>query len=406
MRDLELGFIFLEVDQAIYHKILDVKFQLYQQAELDNIIVRMGGFHVIICLMRSIYSRFRGFGFVELLSTPGTIESALKGGDVKTGIRLYKLLFEALYRIKIKTLEEASLASESSESKSFRATIQRVNDDSNFKDLDFLIQRHTSTKLFQRKGKGDVVFWIDSFLDMVNLLLNIIHFQRTGNWDGYLETIYQFLPYCFSLNRNKYARNLSYFYLDMIDLEKRNPDAHAYLKNGGFTGSSTGLTHSNIPMDQTIETTINRFSKSTGGINGKTENQGACEKWVRLNHYLCALKEHMDKKVGNVRTFQHVEFGENRMRKDELDVKMIISTLNSWVPALYSENQPLINICSGRPATAEMISNVKSTYSRGKTARYLFLGRLVKYNEEESDAKLTYRDKIPQHLRRRTKIKR
>ena len=241
-----------------------------------------------------------------------------------------------------------------------------------------------------------MVFWIDSFLDMVNLLLNIIRFQRTGNWDGYLETIYQFLPYCFSLNKNKYARNLSYLYLDMIDLEKRNPDAHAYLKNGGFTGSSTGLTHSNIPMDQTIETTINRFSKSTGGINGKTENQGACEKWVRLNHYLCALKEHMDKKVGNVRTFQHVEFGENRMRKDELDVKMIISTLNSWVPALYSKNQPLINICSGRPATAEMISNVKSTYSRGKTARYLFLGRLVKYNEEESDAKLTYRDKIPQ----------
>ena len=66
-------------------------------------------------------------------------------------------------------------------------------------------------------------------------------------------------------------------------------------------------------------------------------------------------------KVGDVRTFQHVEFDENRMRKDELDVKMIISTLNSWVPALYSENQPLINIGSGHPATAEMISNVKST---------------------------------------------
>ena len=119
MRDLEkFGFIFLEVDQVIYHKILDVKFQLYQQAELDNI-VRKGGFHVIICLMRSIYSRCRGFGFVKLLSTigglggPGTIESALKAGDVKTGIRLYKLLFEALYRIKIKTLEEATLASES-----------------------------------------------------------------------------------------------------------------------------------------------------------------------------------------------------------------------------------------------------------------------------------------------------
>ena len=170
-------------------------------------------------------------------------------------------------------------------------------------------------KLLQIKGKGDMAFWIDSFLDMVNLLLNVIHFQRTSIWDGYLEVIYQFLPYCFALNRNKYARNLSYFYLDMIDLENRNPDAYAYLKNGGFTGSSTGLNHSNIPMDQIIETTIDRFSKSIGGINGKTENQGECEKWVRLNHCLCALKEHTDKKVGNVRKFKHVEFGEESEKR-------------------------------------------------------------------------------------------
>ena len=64
----------------------------------------MGGFHDVICLMKSIASRFRGFGFIELLSEvgglggAGTIESDFKGGDVKFGIRLYK--FEALYRIK------------------------------------------------------------------------------------------------------------------------------------------------------------------------------------------------------------------------------------------------------------------------------------------------------------------
>ena len=97
MKELELGYIFLEVDQAIYHKILDVKFQLHNTDELENVIVRMGGFHVIICLMRSIYARFKGFGFVELLASvgslggPGTVESSLKGGDVKTGIRSYYL---------------------------------------------------------------------------------------------------------------------------------------------------------------------------------------------------------------------------------------------------------------------------------------------------------------------------
>ena len=66
----------------------------------------MGGFHMIMCMMKCIYSRFKGFGFPEFLSEvgvggSGTIENALKGGDVKAGIRYYKILFEAIFRIRI-----------------------------------------------------------------------------------------------------------------------------------------------------------------------------------------------------------------------------------------------------------------------------------------------------------------
>ena len=61
LKALELGFIFLEVDQAIYTKVMDDKFYLLNEKvenPFDRIIVRMGGFH-IICMMRSIYSWFR-----------------------------------------------------------------------------------------------------------------------------------------------------------------------------------------------------------------------------------------------------------------------------------------------------------------------------------------------------------
>ena len=98
MTELELGSIFLEVDQAIYTKILDNKFYLLQNTgnnSYEKIIVRMGRFHIIMCLMRFIYSRFCGFGFTELLAQvgglggPGIIEKCMNGGDVKMGIRLY-----------------------------------------------------------------------------------------------------------------------------------------------------------------------------------------------------------------------------------------------------------------------------------------------------------------------------
>ena len=54
MNELEIDFIFLVVDQAIYTKIIDLKFQLYRnnQDEFMRIINRMGEFHITICMMR------------------------------------------------------------------------------------------------------------------------------------------------------------------------------------------------------------------------------------------------------------------------------------------------------------------------------------------------------------------
>ena len=112
---------------------------------------------------------------------------------------------------------------------------------------------------------------------MIDWMLNAIHFQRTGNYEGYLQTLRNFLPWCFVLNRINYARNLSYHLIDMCNLRENIPEAYEYLNEGGFTASITGNLHSQIPMDQIIEMTINRFSKETGGLSGITEKKGASE---------------------------------------------------------------------------------------------------------------------------------
>ena len=68
--ELELDFIFVEGDQAIYHKIMDAMFKLKDGGNdyFDRIIPRMGGFHVTICMLRTIYSLFQRVGFVQVLS--------------------------------------------------------------------------------------------------------------------------------------------------------------------------------------------------------------------------------------------------------------------------------------------------------------------------------------------------
>ena len=93
MRELNLQQMFLEVDQAIYCKLLDAMFRMESNGNriFDKLVPRMGGFHVIICVLRTIFSRFKDSGMVEWsvysgIGGEGTITSALNGGDVKRAI--------------------------------------------------------------------------------------------------------------------------------------------------------------------------------------------------------------------------------------------------------------------------------------------------------------------------------
>ena len=194
MHELNLEDIFLEVDQAIYTKVLDVMFKLEDEGNnvFDKIILRMGGFHVIICLLRTIYSRFKDSGMIEILSSSGlggetSITYALKGGgDIKYGIHLRKKLYEALIRTKIsyllKTDEQVKINFEN-----FKAPVNSIRDNICEQNLQALIDDPSFQPL--PKLQGDMSEWLESYLEMVDLLLNIIHFQRIGNWEGYLQCL-------------------------------------------------------------------------------------------------------------------------------------------------------------------------------------------------------------------------
>ena len=59
--ELKLKQIILEVDQVIYLKILDAMFRMKDDGMMifDKIIPRLGGFHIVLCMLRSLYCRFK-----------------------------------------------------------------------------------------------------------------------------------------------------------------------------------------------------------------------------------------------------------------------------------------------------------------------------------------------------------
>ena len=80
--------------------------------------------------------------------------------------------------------------------------MQKVIENITKQNSDELVQSEEFVELPQLKG--DLAKFFDHHLDMVNLLLNMVHFQRTNNWEGYIKTIRKILPYCLDENYNTF----------------------------------------------------------------------------------------------------------------------------------------------------------------------------------------------------------
>ena len=125
-----------------------------------------------------------------------------------------------------------------------------------------------------------------------------------------------------------------------------------------MTASLSGSVHSQIPMDQIIEATINRFSEETGGLSGITENKGASERWVKINPFIAALREHLNVKLNKNKKTYDIEIRCSRKEKDEGDVKNVGLGISDWVPDIRDPKQPIVNMNDGSLATQDMVKNV------------------------------------------------
>ena len=144
MKDLNLNYIFLENNQAIFNKVLQVlfAFQEKENRKFDKVVVHMGGFHVILGLLRTIFSRFKDSGIIELLvdvtvGTGGTIWSALRGSDVKLGMRYYKILYEAFLWSEIQFFETSA-----PDSVDFKNWINTLCNNINYENSRILLEKH------------------------------------------------------------------------------------------------------------------------------------------------------------------------------------------------------------------------------------------------------------------------
>ena len=83
---------------------------------------------------------------------------------------------------------------------------------------------------------------METYIDLVEILLNMVRASREGHWELHLCAIEQMIPWCFAYDNINYARYLPAYLSEMIHLQEAHPDAYEYLKSGGVSVQITTTT--------------------------------------------------------------------------------------------------------------------------------------------------------------------
>ena len=100
--------IIIVMDQAIYAKAQEIVLQ--KSGEFQNVVLRMGSFHVITTFLVVIGKRFADAGLVDILIESGVVafgsmNGVLEGRHYNRAIRAHRIVLEALFRLEWKAFE-------------------------------------------------------------------------------------------------------------------------------------------------------------------------------------------------------------------------------------------------------------------------------------------------------------
>ena len=377
---LKLKAVVCVFDQAFYAKAIEIFWK--NKNVFENLVLMLGGFHLLMMLLGIMGTRYGDAGLRELavqseVVAEGSIERVFEGKNYNRAVRLHKVVYEALFRMLLNKFE-ASLPAHAIDIfqqkeiliESFKLDLckdgfERIFMSKEFREWNDLLVTHMN----ETKSKGSDLekFWL-TYLDLCELLLNLIFATRSGNWELYLACTEEVIPWAFAHDRHKYARSLLPFLNDMRDLPATFPEVYAAFCNGEF---SVQMSPSNPfggnEADKTIENTINRDCKTGGGYIGFSASFPATQRWVlnasRRAKYRKLIREHLSLKPEG---YIHKELAAARIKIDSEAVEKVQDVLENVLANPWNGGE-LASLSTGVLASDTIKDNLLNARKYGAT---------------------------------------
>lgn len=366
----------LSCDMAIY---LIAKSIQQTNREFDNLILRIGSFHLQKNFLRCLGQYIEGSGLDNILIDAdiygvNTLSSVLKGTQYNRGIRAHKLLYEALRSIQIAEFMECMNYSQDFVQQ-IHNCLQEIRENTVDKDHSGLIEKCNqyyqiikdflssfSNFLCTRSTENEMFKYFNNYCEMVEVLLNSVMADRSNDYELHLVSTRKMLPYFFSTNHTNYIRGVTAYLQDMMKLPLEVADD---MKRGMMAVKRSEGTFNAVGPDLALEQSQNRSSAVTGGLIGITKNEDAMQRWLLLYPFKNSIHESLSTYLGiqadtTSDINYHNEWTHSRIDKDEKDIQNIIKYFNACNPH-SDENTVLRNMYTGELAdesSSECLLNI------------------------------------------------
>ena len=303
---LNLQDIVVVMDQALYAKAAEIVWK--HQDTYAAILLRLGTFHTICNLLSIIGKRFQDVGLRDLciesgIIAEGSVSSVLDGKMYNRGVRVHKYVYEALLRLVWQQFSPWVASNHPDKQSKLRGVEDRVKemvDIFSQEQYDEILHSQAIAEVHElwsqflqhlRSENGDLsTFWM-SYIDVVDVLLGLIRASREGNWQLHLYTVRHMIPWCFAYDKVNYARYLPVYYAQMTNLPTDHPEVHRKFMEGHFSVQlAEESPFGRIPVDQTMEVTVNKDTKTTGGVTKSVSlKTGAVNRFYMTAEFRCSF---------------------------------------------------------------------------------------------------------------------
>lgn len=200
-----------------------------------------------------------------------------------------------------------------------------------------------------RKRGKTAQLWLQYF-EMVTLVQQFIHAERTGNFQLHLHTIQKMLPFFHSSGHFLYAKTGHFYLQKMLELEGvlNVIEYSKFISQGFFSIRRTDKPWSGVWSDMTIEQTLMRSMHGFSGFtHGKGYDDSVIAKWILGMPTFCDISEQIEEfcQIYFHSSEQHKDLRKSRMERDDLDLQKLEEWLTTRDP--FYEREDLISLSTG-----------------------------------------------------------